>query len=240
MARAGTEEGAKALFPERKGVLPVNLIKSTLSEQIYQILRSDILNQTIHFGERLTLKNLQERFDVSSTPIREALTRLSEEELVVYYSNVGVRVIEPQKEDLRELYQFIGDLDALAITYASASKRPKELIAQLRDNISQTALDGLEHADNERIRLWMEQSDRFHLIFYDYCDNMRLTRAAERLRSQMSIFSNLYEKDLQVQKEIEACHIRIFEAYEQGQYPLAAERMRSHVMESLKFALERI
>lgn len=35
------------------------LNKSTLSEQIYQILRSDILHQRIPLGEKLTLKNLQ-------------------------------------------------------------------------------------------------------------------------------------------------------------------------------------
>lgn len=70
----------------------MGLNKSTLSEQIYQILRNDILTQKIPCGEKLTLKLLQERFQVSSTPIREALTRLTQDQLVSYYSNVGVRV----------------------------------------------------------------------------------------------------------------------------------------------------
>lgn len=48
----------------------MGLNKSTLSEQIYQILRNDILTQKIPCGEKLTLKLLQERFQVSSTPIR--------------------------------------------------------------------------------------------------------------------------------------------------------------------------
>ena len=46
----------------------MGLNKSTLSEQIYQILRNDILTQKIPCGEKLTLKVLQERFQVSSTP----------------------------------------------------------------------------------------------------------------------------------------------------------------------------
>ena len=46
----------------------MGLNKSTLSEQIYQILRNDILTQKIPCGEKLTLKLLQERFQVSSTP----------------------------------------------------------------------------------------------------------------------------------------------------------------------------
>ena len=56
-------------------------LKKTLSEQIYEILRNDILTQAIPCGSKLTLKILQERFQVSSTPIREALTRLTEEQL---------------------------------------------------------------------------------------------------------------------------------------------------------------
>lgn len=79
------------------------LNKSTLSEQIYQILRSDILHQRIPLGEKLTLKNLQAQFEVSSTPIREALTRLTEDGLVRYYSNIGVNVIELSKQDLTDL-----------------------------------------------------------------------------------------------------------------------------------------
>lgn len=99
----------------------MGLNKSTLSEQIYQILRNDILTQKIPCGEKLTLKVLQERFQVSSTPIREALTRLTQDQLVSYYSNVGVRVISFTADDLREIYTFMGDLDGLAIRYASAS-----------------------------------------------------------------------------------------------------------------------
>ena len=97
----------------------MDLNKTTLSGQIYDILRQDILTQRIRLGEKLTLKHLQERFGVSSTPIREALTRLAEEELVVSYSNIGVNVISIGEQDLKELYEFMGDLDALAILYTS-------------------------------------------------------------------------------------------------------------------------
>ena len=54
----------------------MNLNRNTLAEQIYDILRSDILTQKIPCGEKLTLSALKERFQVSTTPIRDALTRL--------------------------------------------------------------------------------------------------------------------------------------------------------------------
>ena len=113
----------------------MKLNKQTLSEQIYQILRTDILMQRIPGGTKLTLKSLIERFGVSSTPIREALTRLSEEQLVSYYSNVGVSVVELSDQDLREIYEFMGDLDALAISYASSSDDIASLKQELSENL---------------------------------------------------------------------------------------------------------
>lgn len=48
--------------------------KLTLTEQIYQTLYQDIIKQRLRCGQKLTLKELKERFGVSQTPIREALT----------------------------------------------------------------------------------------------------------------------------------------------------------------------
>lgn len=218
----------------------MNLNKSTLSEQIYQILRSDILTQKIPLGEKLTLKSLQTRFEVSSTPIREALTRLAEEELVVSYSNIGVNVIDLKERDLRELYRFIGDMDALAIRYASEYGKQDELLCRLEENVgyTQLILNKKEALTKEEEKRWIEYSDHFHILFYDYCGNSRLVSAAARLRGQMTIFSNLYETSLEIQKEIEAHHIKIYEAYREGNTALAEERMRAHLAQSMQYAVQ--
>lgn len=216
----------------------MTLNKSTLSEQIYQILRSDILSQKIPLGEKLTLKNLQEQFEVSSTPIREALTRLTEDGLVNYYSNIGVNVISLTERDLVELYQFMGDLDRLAILYCAAAPNQDAICRELGDVISHTRI--IEEKGTllpEDIPQWIEYSDRFHLLFYDYCNNSRLTLAAEKLRSQLTIFSNLYEAEPGPQRKINQMHMEIYDAYCAGAFENAGDLMKKHLDESLKFAL---
>jgi len=216
--------------------MPLN--KSTLSEQIYQILRSDILNQNIPLGTKLTLKNLQKQFDVSSTPIREALTRLTEEGLVRYYSNIGVNVIELTEQDLTELYQFMGDLDRLAILYSAAAPNRDRILAELSEAVTQTTvIEEKGKLQPEDISDWITYSDRFHLIFYDYCSNSRLTHAAEKLRSQLTIFSNLYETEQEPQQNINRMHTLIYEAYRQENFTHAGELMKQHLQDSLQYAL---
>lgn len=215
----------------------MTLNKSTLSEQIYQILRADILSQRIPLGEKLTLKKLKEQFGVSSTPIREALTRLTEEGLVNYYSNIGVNVISLTERDLTELYQFMGDLDRLAILYSAGHPKHERICRELENVISVTnTIESKSALLPEDIPEWIEHSDRFHLIFYDYCRNRRLTLAAEKLRSQLTIFSNIYETKSQPQKQINQMHTRIYESYRKKDYGEAGDLMKQHLEDSLVYA----
>ena len=60
------------------------LKKQSLVDQIYDQLRYDIINLKLPLGSRLNVSELQERFGISSTPIREAINRLQTDGLVVY------------------------------------------------------------------------------------------------------------------------------------------------------------
>lgn len=213
------------------------LNKQTLSEQIYEIIRDDILNGKIEQGSKLTLKALQDRFGVSSTPVREALSKIVEDGLADYITNVGINVVRLSENDIRELFEYMGDLDALAIKYASSHPDQAALLNELTQNIKDSdALfthEKLSYSEKEK---WIHLSDGFHTVFYEYCDNSRLKAAAERQRCQLSIFSNKYESLPEVQREIEAGHKEIYEAYTLGNVSKACELMKEHLNQSMQYA----
>ncbi len=91
----------------------MKLEKVTLSEQIYQQLRKDIINQTLPAGEKITVKMIQEHFSTSYTPAREAIRRLAQEGLLESVTNVGATVITLTKKDIREIYDFCFALDKI-------------------------------------------------------------------------------------------------------------------------------
>jgi len=77
--------------------------EGTLAMSIYGQLRRDILTGLFEPGERLPLDTLGERYDVGLTPLREALNRLSAEELVLREGKRGFRVAPVSNADLADL-----------------------------------------------------------------------------------------------------------------------------------------
>ena len=74
--------------------------KLTLTERIYHELYHDITSQKLCCGQKLTLTELKKRFNVSQTPIREALTRLTESGLV----NYALIPVSPSSNLLNRIY----------------------------------------------------------------------------------------------------------------------------------------
>lgn len=67
--------------------------KSTIKEQVYEIIREMILSQQYKLGEKINIDALASSLNVSNSPIREALTMLHKQGLVENIPNVGFCII---------------------------------------------------------------------------------------------------------------------------------------------------
>lgn len=77
----------------------------SLADQAYTRLRSDLIACRIKPGERLTITALQDQHQLSQAAIREALSRLSSEGLVLIERNRGFRATPVSAEGFRDLVQ---------------------------------------------------------------------------------------------------------------------------------------
>ena len=68
------------------------IVRVTASEEIYQTLRSEILSLRFKPGEELNLQLLSTQLQVSRSPVRDALMRLSGDNLVDIFPQKGTRV----------------------------------------------------------------------------------------------------------------------------------------------------
>lgn len=92
--------------------------RGTLTDAVYERLGDLISSGQLVPGEKLVIDRLARQFDVSITPVREALRRLQHEGLVTETPYRGVIVSKASHEQLRELFAVRGLLEGYAAAEA--------------------------------------------------------------------------------------------------------------------------
>lgn len=100
---------------------------SSNHEPVYDKLRTALIAHEFKPGEHLMIAELADRYGVSSTPVREALSRLREERLVAFAQGKGYSCPPPDLKELRDLYQTLGALLAFAATAAVGNPAVNDL-----------------------------------------------------------------------------------------------------------------
>ncbi|MGO1117852.1 GntR family transcriptional regulator [Rhodovibrionaceae bacterium A322] len=88
--------------------------RAPLHGKVVTELRQLIIEGDLAPGDRLPEKMLCERFNISRTPLREAIRVLASEGLVVLTPNRGARISTVTAEDVDEMFPIMGSLEALA------------------------------------------------------------------------------------------------------------------------------
>ena len=87
----------------------------SLRQQVYQALKQIILKGDLASGERVVETKLAQQLEVSRTPIREAIGRLRQEQLIVSKPNGGFKVATLSVEDAGQLYDCRIVLEQLSV-----------------------------------------------------------------------------------------------------------------------------
>jgi DNA-binding GntR family transcriptional regulator len=92
----------------------VEALPATLHGEVLSKLRDYIVVGPLSEGARIPERQLCELFGISRTPLREALKVLASEGLVDLLPNRGARVRTLSEQDIRELFDLMAGLEALA------------------------------------------------------------------------------------------------------------------------------
>lgn len=198
------------------------IVKSNLSEQIYEAIMQDIINQNIGFGEKLTNRELQEKYGVSSTPVRDAINRLYLDGLLEHISNGGARVISYDYKMAIEVNEVISVLSREALAMSAERGDQGKIIPLLE----QALLMQREHIAEDT---YYEHDCHFHGIFFDFCDNSHISKIyAQHSVLWMILIRFYYRDENSTRDKAIAQHEQILAAYKQGDIGLAQRFMRHH------------
>jgi DNA-binding GntR family transcriptional regulator len=196
----------------------------SLAEIAYTKIKKAILKHEIVPGQRLSHEELVQDLKISQTPIREALSRLTQEGYVTRLTNRGYRVSEMTADEVEELFGLRHALESYCIQEAIRRITP-DGISALEQNVKSyrqaiTANDPLvdRYIINKDFHLLVAQIAGNHSVarvLDDTCEKLVLKRRIEGvshggfavLRHHREIFQAIKRKDLKKAQELMRSHL---------------------------------
>lgn len=194
------------------------------SSSIADALESLILTGQFADGERLDEVQLADRFQVSRTPLREAIQKLAATGLVEQRPHRGAFVRQPGPVELLEMFEYMAELEASCARLA-APRITDDAIAALN------AINARSHAAVEArdADAYYAENETFHATIYRQSGNTLLEADCLRLQRRLSPFRR---RQLRLRGRLGQSmgeHEAIVAALAKGDAAGAAETMRNHV-----------
>ena len=187
------------------------LIPKTLSQSIYISIRESIIKNEIKASQKINENEIANLYEVSKTPVREALVRLAAEGFVTIDSHKEIRVKEVSYKELEEIFLVLGHLDGLAM-------------CSVLDNLNQEDFEEIEEmiskmedcCNLKAIEEYTKINDEFHMKLWNLLPNICLKETLNFINNQRLryIFARLtaFEKKPKIIERSLSEHTQIFEA----------------------------
>lgn len=149
----------------------------TLADSVYRRLKSDILWGRLEPGQALRSDTIKTSYDVGISPLREALTRLASEALVVRVAQRGFKVApldSAQVIDTAEARVLV-EGEALRLSIERGDLQWETEIVAASHALSRTLSDGKLRPESEA---WAVPHQRFHMALIAACRSEWLIRVA--------------------------------------------------------------
>ena len=214
---------AEPVVPRVDRALP-SLQKVTRAEELRLQLADEIVRGALAPGAPLDETDIARRFNVSRTPVREALRQLVASGLVEARPHRGAVVAQPSIERLKSMFEAMAELEALCAGLAA-------------ERMSAAERHGLE-AIHEELRVlsytgnpdrFHEVNERFHNAIYAGSQNGYIAEMTLATRVRVQPFRRAQFRNLGRLAKSHAEHDRVVVAIMRGDKAGAAAAMRAHI-----------
>lgn len=201
-----------------------------LSERVYRRLRQDIVRCEFEPGARLRVEELSQRYAVSSSPIREALNRLSEQDLVRTLENRGFRVAPLTVAGVRDLARVraLVECEALrdAIAHGDDAWEGRCLATSHALGLAERRLGNQPRALDDT---WSSRHREFHLSLYAACSSPMLLDLADVLFDNAERYRRWAARSRREPRQKHDEHQALLKAALQRDADKASSLLRQHI-----------
>ena len=210
--------------------MQISATASTLSEQAFQVLRSDVLSGRHAPESKLKVDALQQLYGFSSSPLREALNRLVQEGLVNADERRGFRVTPISPTDLADItkMRLMLDIPALLESIAAGDDDwEAQIVAAFHrlEKIESRLSQGPVVLDAE----WSQRHRDFHMALIAACPSERQRSWSVSLFDQAERYRHFAARHRTVLKKKDEEHRALMQAVIRRDGETAAAMLSEHI-----------
>jgi DNA-binding GntR family transcriptional regulator len=197
-------------------------------------LRDAIIRGELTPGTRLLLEDLSRKFDLSMTPIREAIPILEGEGFVVQLPHKGAVVAQMDREEIRELYAIRGAMEGLATSEGVPKLTSKDLTDM--EALLATLLATLE-AFQGTMGDFLEVDRGFHLVLYQAAGSQRWVETIQALWRRSKRYMLIVLSSDELAHFVQADHRQLLNFCKERDVSQAEATIRTHLQRSEEYLL---
>lgn len=166
--------------------------RRSFSDVLYEAFRNGIINGTYPLGERINEKSLAEQLNISRTPVRQAIGRLSKEGLVEAVPNYGVVVNNISLRSIREIFRIRRSLEVIQFDVCL-----ENMIEQDLHHLESLCAQMMQAEEKDEIERVMHLFSEYNAYVMKVADMPRLSILLEQLSEYLKNFRaySLYNKE---------------------------------------------
>ncbi|NDL61502.1 GntR family transcriptional regulator [Acerihabitans arboris] len=197
-----------------------------VNQQIYRLMRKDIVECAIAPGKLLSEKDIAARFAVSRQPVREAFIKLAEAGLVQILPQRGTFVMRISAKRVADA-RFIRQAMECAIARRAALNITERHIMLLEHNLHRQELA----AQNQQVREFFSLDDDFHRLLTGIADCPLAWDIIESIKATMDRVRFLSLGQVSPPQSLISQHYKIFDGVKARDADAAEQAMRDHLQE---------
>ncbi|GGI34137.1 MULTISPECIES: GntR family transcriptional regulator [Bradyrhizobium] len=198
------------------------MLKFNRTSEIANWIKTEIDSGALQPGSKLDEKQLSDRFNVSKTPVREALIQLASRGLVDLKQRRGATVSVLSAEQIVAMFEVMTELEGMSARLAAA-RMPTDLQARLRD-IHSRSESALHNA-----QLYDAINKELHETIYEGAQNSYLEQSIKETRARLRLYRRYpFQKPGRIQQSYQD-HCSIVAAITRGDAMAAAQAMHDHL-----------
>ncbi|MCR8547406.1 GntR family transcriptional regulator [Salipiger sp. P9] len=210
--------------------------KRTAIETVHAQIRERVISGAFKPGERLHVDKLRQEFGVSTSTMREAISRLLIDSLVTSEQQRGFRVAPLSLKDFRDITDArkVIEAQALRVSLANRSEEWEAELVGAFHRLSTVEQKMIGEGQRDLASAWDERNAGFHDCLVKNCNNAWLIRFRRTLHQHSYRYHRMLLGDTSLRRDVRTEHRAIFDTAMAGETDRCVALIEEHIETSYR------